>query len=63
MDMSYIMDSGQNGLKTTFPNIFSLISADSADLSKNPKNHFFKKKRDFFDQKSALEGRNLVQQG
>ena len=60
MDMFYIMDSGQNGLKTTFPNIFSLISAD---LSKNPKNHFFKKKRDFFDQKSALEGRNLVQQG
>ena len=43
MDMSYIMDSGQNGLYTTFPNIFSLLSADSADLSKNQKNHFFEK--------------------
>ena len=43
MDMSYIMDSGQNGLYTTFPNIFSLLSADSADLSKNQKNHFFGK--------------------
>ena len=32
MDMSYIMDSGQNRLYTTFPNIFSLISADPADL-------------------------------
>ena len=48
MDMSYIMDSGQNGLYTTFPNIFSLISADSADLSKSQKNHIFKKKGDFF---------------
>ena len=35
MDMSYIMDSGQNRLYTTFPNIFSLLSADPADLSKN----------------------------
>ena len=43
MDMSYIMDSGQNGLYTTFPNIFLLLSADSADLSKNQKNHFFEK--------------------
>ena len=43
MDMSYIMDSGQNRLYTTFPNIFSLLSADSADLSKNQKNHFFEK--------------------
>ena len=33
MDMSYIMDSGQNRLYTTFPNIFSLLSADPADLS------------------------------
>ena len=48
MDMSYIMDSDQNGLKTTFPNIFSLISADSADLSKIQKNHIFEKKGDFF---------------
>ena len=44
MDMSYIMDSGQNGLYTTFPNIFSLLSADSADLSQIPKNHDFSQK-------------------
>ena len=37
------MDSGQNGLYTTFPNIFSLISADPADLSNVKKNHFFEK--------------------
>ena len=43
MDMSYIMDSGQNRLYTTFPNIFSLISADPADLSYNQKNHISKK--------------------
>ena len=43
MDMPYIMDSGQNRLYTTFPNIFSSISADPADLSKNQKNHFSKK--------------------
>ena len=43
MDIFYIMDSGQNRLYTTFPNIFSLLSADPADLSKNQKNHFFKK--------------------
>ena len=61
MDMSYIMDSGQNRLYTTFPNIFSLLSADPADLSKNQENHFFKKKSRFLDQKGALEGRNLVQ--
>ena len=40
MDMSYIMDSGQNRLYTTFPNIFSLLSADPADLSYIQKNHF-----------------------
>ena len=33
MDMSYIMDSGQNRLYTTFHNIFSLLSADPSDLS------------------------------
>ena len=44
MDMSYIMDSGQNGLYTTFHNIFALISADPADLSHIEKNHFFLKK-------------------
>ena len=43
MDMSYIMDSGQNRLYTTFPKIFLLISVDPTDLSKNQKNHFFKK--------------------
>ena len=44
MDMSYIMDSGLNTQYTTFPNIFSLISAESADLSHNQKNHIFEKK-------------------
>ena len=34
MDMSYIMDFAENYVYITFPNIFSLISADSADLSK-----------------------------
>ena len=47
MDMSYIMDSGQNGLYTTFPNIFLLLSADPADLSTNQKNHFFEKNANF----------------
>ena len=47
MDMSYIMDSGQNRLYTTFPNIFSLLSADPADLSYIQKNHFSKKIHDF----------------
>ena len=46
MDMSYIMDSGQNRLYTTFPNIFSLLSADPADLSYIQKNHFSKKIHD-----------------
>ena len=44
----HIMDSGQNYVYTTFPNFFSLISADSADLSKSQKNHIFEKKGDFF---------------
>ena len=47
MDMFYIMASGQNRLYTTFPNIFSLISADTADLSKNQK-IIFPKNDDFF---------------
>ena len=47
MDMSYIMDSGQNRLYTTFPNIFSLISADPADLFHIQKKSFFKKNHDF----------------
>ena len=42
-----MLDSGQNTLYTTFPNIFLLISADPADLSKNQKNHFSKKNDDF----------------
>ena len=41
MNMSYIMDSGQNRLYTTFPNIFLLLSADPADLSYIQKNHYF----------------------
>ena len=48
MDMSYIMDFAENYVYITFPNIFSLISADSADLSKIQKNHIFEKKGDFF---------------
>ena len=48
MDMSYIMDFAENYVYTTFPNFFSLISADSADLSKSQKNHIFEKKGDFF---------------
>ena len=44
MDMFYIMDSGQNRLYTTFPNVSSLISADPADLSRNQKNNFPKTK-------------------
>ena len=47
MNMSYIMDSGQNRLYTTFPNIFLLLSADPADLSYIQKNHFSKKIHDF----------------
>ena len=43
MDVSYIMDSGQNRLYTTFPNIFLLLSADTADLSHIQKNHFHEK--------------------
>ena len=43
MDMSYIMDLADFWLYTTFPNIFSLISADPADLSMIEKNHFFEK--------------------
>ena len=43
MDMANMLDSGQNSPNTTFPNIFSLISADSADLSKVKKSHFEKK--------------------
>ena len=48
MDMSYIMDSGSNSQYTTFSNIFSLISAKSADLSHNQKNHFFEKNAFFW---------------
>ena len=47
MDMANMLDSGQNSPNTTFPNIFSLISADSADLLKSQKNHILKKKSIF----------------
>ena len=60
MDMSYIMDSGQNRLYTTFPNIFSLISADPADLSHIEKNHFCWRNPVFWDRKCALEGPKLA---
>ena len=62
MDMSYIMDSGQNRLYTTFPNIFLFLSADPADLSHIQKNHFHEKNPIFLDRKCALEGPELVQQ-
>ena len=61
MDVSYIMDSGQNRLYTTFPNFFSLISADPADLSHIEKNHFFEKNPIFLDRKCALERPKLAQ--
>ena len=48
MDMANMLDSVLNRLYTTFPDIFSLISADSDDLSKSQKNHIFEKKGDFF---------------
>ena len=48
MDMSYIMDSGQNRLYTTFPNIFLLISADPVDLSNIEKIIFWKNPGYFF---------------
>ena len=56
MDVSYIMDSGQNRLYTTFPNIFSLISADPADLFHIQKNHFSKKKNTIFGSKMCSRG-------
>ena len=58
MDMSYIMDSGQNGLYTTFPNFFSSISAESADLSHNQKNHFSKKNAIFLVENLPQKGQN-----
>ena len=59
MDMSYIMDSGQHGLYTTFPNIFSLLSAD---LSKNQKIHFFEKIA-IFESKMCSRGVKSVSMG
>ena len=47
MDMSNIMGNKSNRLKTTFPNIFLLLSADPADLSNIEKNHFLKKSHIF----------------
>ena len=60
MDMSYIMDSGQNRLYTTFLNFFSLISADLPDLSHIQKKSFSSKNPIFLDRKSALEGSKLA---
>ena len=56
MDMFYIIENKSNRLKTTFPNIFSLISADPVDLSKNQKNHFFEKIAIFFESKMCSRG-------
>ena len=58
MDMSYIMDSGQNWLYPTFRNIFWPLSAKSADLSKNQKNHFFKKNAIFLVENLPEKGQN-----
>ena len=49
---------GYTQLSLTF---FLLISAESADLSHNQKNHFFEKKREFLDKKCALEKPNRGQ--
>ena len=56
MDMSYIMDLGQNGLYTTFPNIDSLISADPADLFHIQKSYFHEKIQYYLDRKGDLQG-------
>ena len=49
MDVSYIIENKSDRLKTTFPNIFALLSVDSANLSKkSKKNHFSKKNDDFW---------------
>ena len=58
MDMSYIMDSGQKWLYPTFRNIFWSLSAKSADLSKNQKNHFFKKNEIFLVENLPEKGQN-----
>ena len=47
MDMVNMLDSGQNSLYTTFPNLRSSKSAISADLSQSQKNHILKKKSIF----------------
>ena len=39
----YNIENKSNNLKTAFPNIFSLISADPADLSHIQKNHSHEK--------------------
>ena len=44
-----------------WPNICSLISAESADLSHNQKKIIFLKKCIFLNKKSALEGAKLTQ--
>ena len=62
MNMSYIMDSDRNSQFTTFPNFFSLISADPTDLSNIEKKIIFMKKSHFFDRKPALKGTELIQQ-
>ena len=60
MDMSYIIENKSNRLKTTFPNIFLLLSADPADLSHIQKIHFHENDPIFLDRKCALEGPKLA---
>ena len=57
MNVSYIMESGQNGLCTAFPKIFLLMSADPADLSNNEKNHFLKKSHIFGSKMCSREAK------
>ena len=54
IDMSYIMDSDQSRVYTTFSNIISLIPADPADLS--IKKSFFQKKMTIFWSKICSRG-------
>ena len=55
MDMANMLDSGQNSPNTTFPNIFSLISAISANLSKIENSLFLSNFSAFFTQKFNLK--------
>ena len=60
MDMSYIIENKSNRLKTNFPNIFSLLSADPADLSYIQKNHFHEKISCFWIENVLQKGQNWL---